>query len=181
LTAEAEELKKLAESLRAQHKILERQQREMSVYSPIAGEVLTWNVHETLENRPVQRGQLLLTIADRSGPWILELHVKDHHIGHVLEAQPAAGESLPVSFILATDPETTYRGRIEKVAMISENDETHGQSVLLTVALDDAARRSIPELRPGATVLGRIDCGRRSLGYVWFHDLIDAVYTWVWF
>jgi hypothetical protein len=26
-------------------------------------------------------------------------------------------------------------------------------------------------------VIARIHCGRRSLGYVWLHDLIDAVKT----
>jgi multidrug efflux pump subunit AcrA (membrane-fusion protein) len=181
LAAEAEELKKLSDSLRKQQEVLRRQQREMSVYSPMAGQVLSWNIEQSLARRPVQRGQLLMTLADLKGPWILELHVPDHHMGHVLKAQLETSGPMAVSFILATEPETTYAGRIQHISMTSENHETHGPSVLVTVAIDEASRQSMPELRPGATVLGRIACGRRSLGYVWFHDLIDAVHTWIWF
>ncbi len=31
------------------------------------------------------------------------------------------------------------------------------------------------DLRPGATVTAKVYCGRRSLGYVWFHDLLAFV------
>ena len=41
-------------------------------------------------------------------------------------------------------------------------------------------RRSLTQPRPGATVEARIFCGRRSLGYVWLHDLVDAVRGWFW-
>ena len=32
-----------------------------------------------------------------------------------------------------------------------------------------------------ATVTAKIECGRRSLGYVWLHDLLDAIRSWVLF
>jgi hypothetical protein len=112
---------------------------------------------------------------------LLELHVPDRHVGHVLAAQHVAGPPLDVEFILATDPETTFTGRIERVAGTTDNDEVHGPSVLVTVSLDERTKQQIAGLRPGATVIGRIACGERSLGYTWFHDLIDAVYTWIWF
>lgn len=182
LAAEVKELEKQLDSLREQRKILQRQQSEMSVRSPIDGEVLTWNVEQILDRRPVRRGQLLMKIADLASPWVLELYVPDHHIGHVLEAQAELGNTAQeVSFILATDPERTFTGQVSQIALTSENDETHGASVLVTVKIDAKTRRRLTDLRPGATVIGRISCGRRCLGYVWFHDLIDAAYTWVWF
>ena len=181
LVAEAEELKKSVESLRKQVEILERQQAEMTVYSPAAGQVVTWNVAQTLDRRPVRQGQRLMQIADLQGQWVLELHVPDRHVGHVLAAQQQSGKPLEVEFILATDPETTFAGRIERVAETTDNDEVHGRSVLVTVSFDDRTKSQIAGLRPGATVIGRITCGERSLGYTWFHDLIDAVHTWIWF
>ncbi len=181
LMAEASELEENIDSLRKQLAILERQQREMAVYSPAAGQVVTWNVEQTLDRRPVRRGQRLMQIADAQGPWVLELHLPDRHVGHVLAAQSEAGANLEVEFILATDPETTFTGRIERVAETTDNDEVHGPSVLVTVSLDERTRSQIAGLRPGATVIGRIACGQRPLGYTWFHDLIDAVYTWIWF
>ena len=42
--------------------------------------------------------------------------------------------------------------------------------------LTDAARR---DLRPGISARAEIDCGRRSLGYVWLHDLWDTTLTWL--
>lgn len=179
LVAEAEELKKTVESLRGQVGILERQQREMNVFSPAAGQVVTWNVEQTLDRRPVRQGQRLMQIAELDGPWVLELHVPDRHVGHVFAAQGA--EPLEVEFILATDPETTYTGHIERVAESTDQHEQHGPSVLVTVSLDERTKQQLAGRRPGATVIGRIACGQRSLGYTWFHDLIDAVYTWVWF
>jgi biotin carboxyl carrier protein len=181
LMAEAEELKKTVESLGKQVAILQRQKAEMSVYSPAAGQVVTWNIEQTLDRRPVRQGQRLMQIADLQGPWLLELHVPDRHVGHVLAAQQQSGTPLEVEFILATDPETTFAGRIERVAETTDNDEVHGPSVLVTVSLDERTKGQIAGLRPGATVIGRVACGERSLGYTWFHDLIDAVYTWVWF
>jgi hypothetical protein len=42
--------------------------------------------------------------------------------------------------------------------------------------LEDADRR---ELRPGVSARAEIDCGRRSLGYVWLHDIWDTTLTWL--
>ena len=36
-------------------------------------------------------------------------------------------------------------------------------------------------LRPGADVMAKIYCGRRSLGYVWFHDVINFIHSRVLF
>jgi hypothetical protein len=36
------------------------------------------------------------------------------------------------------------------------------------------------QLRPGATILARIHCGRKTLAYVWFHDVIHAIRQWIW-
>jgi hypothetical protein len=44
-------------------------------------------------------------------------------------------------------------------------------TVMIRVALDD--KDALPlALRPGAEVSARIDCGKRALGYVLFHELI---------
>ena len=39
--------------------------------------------------RPVQRGQVLLRVADPEGPWQLELHMPENRMGHIVEAQQA--------------------------------------------------------------------------------------------
>ena len=175
LTAEEEELKEQIRSLTAQQQILDRRRQAMQHRSPIAGRVLTWNAEELLETRPVRRGQQLLTVASLDGPWIIEMAIADDHIRHVIEAQQAAnGKPLPVTFLVATDPGTTCTGTLERISLTTEADRENRPAVRVTVRIDP---ETVPGLRPGATVIPQVHCGRRAIGYVWFHDLWDAVRT----
>jgi len=178
LTAQKKELEESIAGLEQQYKILLQRRAEMSVRSPIDGEVLTWNLSQLLEDRPVSRGQILMSVADREGPWVLELRVPDDRIAHVLAAQEEIRPDLDVSFVLATDPAVKLQGKIERVGMRTEVDESGEVFVLVTVGID---REQIPEPVPGATVVAKIDCGRRPIGYVWLHDLIEAVQYWILF
>lgn len=105
----------------------------------------------------MQRGQSLLTVADLDGPWVLELHLPDYRTGHVLTVRDELKRYLDVSFALSADPGTVYQGRIADVALATELDETNGATVLVTVDFD---RRDVQGLRPGATVIAKIHCGR---------------------
>ena len=172
LTAEAEELKVTLTGLAAQRRILDRQQQELQIASPIAGQILTWDAAQLLESRPVARGESLLTVADVAGPWVLELRVADDRIGHVLLAQQESGDNLEVDFMLATEPGVTRHGRIRQAALATETHPGEQPAVLVTVEFD---RAQFSQLRPGATAVAKIRCGERSLGYVWFHELWEAV------
>ena len=174
LTAEEEELKELLRGLADQLAILKQQREALVIRSPINGQALTWNITELLATRPVERGQSLLTVADVDGPWVVELRVPDDRTGHVLSAREASKPNLDVSFAPASEPGHEFEGRIADVALSTEVDETAGPTVLVTVAFD---REDVTGLRPGATVLAKIHCGRRSLGYVWLHELFEFVQT----
>lgn len=63
LAAKEEELKVSIESLKNQEKLLVSQESDLRVCAPLDGAVVTWNVRSQLMARPVQRGQILLTIA----------------------------------------------------------------------------------------------------------------------
>jgi hypothetical protein len=145
----------------------------LRVRAPMKGQVLTWDLDQLLAARPVQRGQTLLTVADVDGPWELELTIPDDQIGHVLEAQAASDRPLEVTFILATDPGVTYDGRIERVAFTTE-EKPGAERPSVTVRVDFDASR-IKGKRPGASAIAKVHCGRASLGYVWLHELFEAV------
>jgi hypothetical protein len=53
----------------------------------LAGEVVTWDIHNRLIKRPVQRGQVLVRVADPDGPWQLEVYMPENHMGHVANYQ----------------------------------------------------------------------------------------------
>jgi len=174
LDAERRRLQVYLKNLNEELKLLKKQRQKLTLKSPIRGQVLTWNVDQRLDRRPVQRGQRLMTVVNTKGPWELLIKVPDHHIGHILNAQSELREDLQVSFVLGLDAGKVHQGKIESVAFATEVDEVEGASVQMRIRIDS---EEIEHLRPGASVVVRVHCGRRSIGYVWLHDLIDAVRT----
>jgi multidrug efflux pump subunit AcrA (membrane-fusion protein) len=168
LTAEEEELKLKLNSLRQQEQLLAAQREELVIRAPIAGQVLTWDVAGLLTARPVERGQLLLSLGDVAGRWQLELKVPDQQVGYVLAAhrQHDPEMSLPVSFLRVTEPGAVYEGQVERIALRSQVDENGETVVRVTVRFDEL----LDNPQPGGGVIGRIHCGRRSLGFVLLHD-----------
>ena len=178
LSGEETEVKTLLASLQRQYDLLKNQQAELTVCSPIDGQVLTWDVEHLLQNRPVQRGQTLLAVADPQGSWSVELDVPDKRAGHLIAARRTLGPDLPVTYILATDPGVTCTGTIGRVALSTEPAESSDPVVRVSV---DVGQNKPQQPRPGATVTAKIYCGRRTLAYVWLHELIDAVRTYLFF
>ena len=172
LSAQEQQLQERLIGLEHQAELLEQQHRRLTVASPIDGEILTWDLERLLASRPVQRGERLMTVADLNGPWRLELRIDDRQVGHVLAARQDSETPLGVSFMLATDPNTKFRGRIGHMSSSIEMDEANLASMFALVPLDDGL---VPEPRPGASVIARIHCGRRAIGYVWFRQVIEAV------
>lgn len=93
-------------------------------------------------------------------------------MGHIASARRQLGDPLQVAYILATDPDTTRQGTVTEVHKSAEIRDENQNTVLLRVAIN---KHELEDLRPGATVTARVYCGRRAIGYVWFHDLIDWV------
>ena len=63
---------------------------------------------------------------------------------------------------------------------MAEVSGEEGNTVKIKVAINKEDLR--PEhIRPGAGVTAKIACGRRAIGYVWLHDLVDAIQAWLLF
>jgi multidrug efflux pump subunit AcrA (membrane-fusion protein) len=157
---------------------LSREVEKLEVVSPIAGVVATFRIEEMLRERPVKRGDLLLEVMDPSGPWRLELDVPENRLGHVLQAeQKQTDRRLRVRYVLATATEATYEGSLESISTRSVISETEGSVVPLYASLVEPAP---PTPRIGAEVIAKIDCGRKSLGYVLFGDVIEFIRKRFW-
>lgn len=176
LAAQEQELGETIKSLTAQLEVLKKQQTNLVQRSPIDGQVLTWDAAQLLQNRPVRQGERLLEVANVAGEWQLEVHVADQNIGYINAARRELLADLDVAFVLATDPEMTYHGKLKDVSREVRHDPDLGPSVLVTVSVPC---ESVPQthLRPGATVIPHIHCGRRPIGFVWFHELIHTIYA----
>jgi len=183
LAGRAAQLEREIESLESQRLLWETRRKDLEVTSPLDGVVVTWQVRDRLLLRPVEKGQVLLSIADKTGPWELEVHMPDDRLGHVNRAAreaKAAGRDLVVDYILATDPGTRHRGTVREIHEQAEVRGEDGNTVLVRVTIDPKKHEK-EELGAGASVTARIACGKRSLGYVWFHDVLSFIQTQVLF
>lgn len=175
---EQSSLKASLDSATRQLKILDEQIEHLTVESPMSGQVLSWDVQQQLLNKPVRRGDLLLEVADVNGPWELELKLPDKRIGHVLRAQQESGEELPVTFVLAANPNLSWNGKIISVSKITQDDSVDGQTIRVEVAFDQSAL-DIKQVRSG--VMAKIHCGYQPIGYVWLHDIFEFFQSKVFF
>jgi multidrug efflux pump subunit AcrA (membrane-fusion protein) len=174
LIGERQEAEAQQKSLQKQLELLKEKSQVLEVRSPIPGQIVTWDLENKLINRPVQRGQTLMRVADLSKDWQLELHMPENRMGHIALAQqdPELGFELNVKYQLATESGQDFYGHIKEVERSAEVRGEEGNTVLIKVAID---KQELPHLRPGATVTGKVYCGRRSIGYVWFHDVFEFI------
>jgi len=177
MAGRAAQLQREIESLEAQRTLYEAKKLSLAVRSPIDGVIVTWQVRDRLMLRPVEKGQVLLNVADKTGPGELEIHLPDDRLGHVNRAYAearAAGRELEVDYILATDPGTRHVGTVREIHEQAEVRGEQGNTVLLRITIDPS-RHEKEELGAGASVTARINCGKRPLGYVIFHDLVAFI------
>ncbi len=172
LAAGIAEQKQKRQSLLDRRKFYSEQEKKLLLASPIAGQVVTWNLQQLLLRRPVRQGESLFRIADTNGDWHLVFEIPDRKIGYILEAKSASVDPLKVDFIVATDPSQQYEAQLATIANVTHiNDEK--MPVVRTTSTFEPG--SVPSRRVGATVIGHVRCGRKSLFYVWTHDLINAL------
>lgn len=177
LAADEEELKKQLENLAEQQTLLRRQAEELVVRSPIDGEVLTWDVDAMLRSRPVQRGHLLLEIADLDGPWEVDLEIDGRHAGYVIAAYREADEPLSVEFLTADDPGKRHRATLGGLALSMEANRENESVLQGTLRLEEGRGGSF---RAGTRVSAEVACGTRAIGFVWFRGVIDFVRSRLW-
>jgi hypothetical protein len=113
----------------------------------------------------------------------MELLVAEKRMGHILRGQReriAAGESpeLPGGFILATQPDTRYDCRLTSVATRSTTDQELGTAFELVAVADEG--QTLPEKRIGAEVTVKIYCGKTTLFYRWFGDVVEFLQKYLW-
>jgi multidrug efflux pump subunit AcrA (membrane-fusion protein) len=197
IQSEMTQLETKAATLQEQLQIHDEQKLRLNIKSPIDGKVVGWKVKETLLDRPVTTGTQIMEIADPTKNWELEIQLPEAKMGHVVprlrelrKTDPEA--TLPVTFILATNPdsEDKLQGRVVEIAPSAETNGEKGNAVRMRVAFDqkelaklvdaaatsDAAIAALKqELKVGADVKAKIDCGRKPLGYVLFHELWEFI------
>jgi len=188
LSGELMELRQEAQNIERELALFHEKQRQLVVTAGHAGQVVTWKVEDLLLGRPVMRGQALLTLADPAGPWEVELYVPERRIKHLQAAQAetvtddlgeaSARPPLDVVFALTSHPGSQFPGRVVEIERTAEVRGEEGNTVLVRVEIDKDA---LPPLHDQTSVTAKLYCGRTSVGYAWFCDLIETVQSKVLF
>ena len=167
------EIESQIKSLQSRLATVQQKKSRLQLVAPINGEVLTWDLASRLKDRPVRQGELLLEIANPTDPWRLELDLPNRKYGHLAAAVNEIGQELPVKFSLASAPGKQFTGTI---ASIDEATSINSQQLHVIRIWVDVDGSSLGDLKhPGSAVQAKIECGKRSLGFVWLHEIWEFV------
>ena len=163
-------------SLQRELSLKQKQLGNLIVRSPANGVVVNWQVRKNLLKRPVDRGQNLMTVVDPSGGWQLELEIPERRIGHLLQRIKKSDDPVEVSFALVSRPGMEFTGKLVSVDEKLEVYSDDGNTAKAIVQFDND---QIPAdlLKSGTRINAKLNCGIRSIGFVWFHEMFETIET----
>lgn len=159
---------------------------QFSIRSPIDGVITTFEVND-LKGKTVKPGEKLLEIAKIDGAWEVQLNIPEMHVGKIREALAKSEKrQLNVRLWISTDPNTYYEGTLNEngmggmVSHVSENEAV----LKCRVEIGDDLRKEIDRLKGigmpvEVMVQAKVNCGNRSIGYVWFYQLWEFFFEHV--
>ena len=160
-----------------------RKEEKLTIRAQADGHIPNFQLRQLLEDRPVRQGDHLFDIMNDNGAWHMELLLQEKRMGHILRAQREAVEKnesveLPGRFTMATQPDAKFECRLKKVATRSTTDTELGTVFELTAVANEG--QTLPEKRIGAEVTVKIYCGKSTLFYWCFGDVVDTAQKWLW-
>lgn len=158
-------------SLEGVRDLLQEQINQLQVSAPFDGTVFLHNAREDLTTRPVRRGQMLLRVVAKDTGWQLDLDIPEHVRGYVCASQQANDGRLKIDYLVRAASDSAHVTTLESM----DGAIRLVDSKLICRAVAPAEDLPPEQRRPGTAVVARISCGQRSLGFVWFRELVE---TW---
>lgn len=154
---------------------LKIQQGELLLKSPIQGVVVGGDLRRELNDRPLQRGDVLFRIAEIHGPWRLRLLVADRdgaYIQKALEQGP-----IPIDWGLENSTGKRLKATLNAIAKEVDQQPTLGPS---RIAMADVDVQQIDQPVIGAVAYTRIACGRQPLWFIWSRPMVEFLQKRFW-
>lgn len=171
LSAEIEQNLLQIESINQNTKWFMANNAELQLKSPIDGQVITRDPRLKLLRRPVVSGNRLLTIADTNAQWQIVFEVPDRDFGYLLQAKRDGDvQGWAIEYRLKSDLESSFISEISDTDQNNSFDDEGNSFVRVFVPVDKDVVR---QLRVGQSVDGKINCGRKSLFFIWTRDIRD--------
>lgn len=169
-------LRSRVQSLREQSHLMDQVKQSMTMQSPINGRVVLRDQQADLVGQSISQSQWLMQIVDPTGGYeaILDLpEMDDAYLRRALRQDAA-----PVATLrLLASPDLQFSGGVSRLADSVQINERGKAAIEVTVAI----REPLPDdVHVGATVVGTIDVGKRSLGFLWFRPMIEFLRSYGW-
>jgi multidrug efflux pump subunit AcrA (membrane-fusion protein) len=172
VAADVQRLKLKQETLKERLKRLEVQLKDLQLVAPIRGQVTTPHLSQRLTGRPVNRGDLLMSVSEMDGEWEIELTIPDNRLKFIQST-----ESPRLRFRIASNSDRVFDGQIREYdfrAQASTDALPNPVRVLV-----DFAETDLPgPARLGARVVAKIDCGARNNWFLLTYELKDKLKQW---
>ena len=150
----------------AQLELLKEQIARTQVAAPFDGVVVSGDLSQRLGS-PVNRGEVLLDIAPLNAYRVV-LQVDERQISDLRPGQNG-------QLVLAALPRDQFAFTVEKITPVSEPGEGRNRFRVEAQLVDD-----VELLRPGMEGSGKIIIDRRSLQWIWTHELVEWFQLWFW-
>ncbi|MCR9202784.1 MAG: hypothetical protein NXI04_29415 [Planctomycetaceae bacterium] len=158
-------------SLEGTRDLLQEQIDQLQVSAPFDGTVFLHNAREDLTTRPVRRGQMLLRVVAKDTSWQLELDVPEDVRGYVCASRKDSDDRVKIDYLVRAASDSSHETTLQSI----DGSIRLVDSQLICRAVAPADGLPPEHRRPGTSVVARISCGQRSLGFVWFRELVE---TW---
>ncbi len=147
------------------NELLERK-ASLSIKSPIDGIVVAWNASETLDGRPMKKGDPIIKIVGESNVWFADIHVDNMDVEHLFVNGTLSSE-IESNVVVATKPNISYSAKVDSVAESVAWDPITGQHTVtfrLRIEKSDSS-----DFKTGASVNAKFNGNKSSLFYSWFY------------
>lgn len=150
----------------AQVELLESRLAHTRLVAPFEGVVVRGDHRQSLGS-PVEKGQILFELAPLDGYRVM-LEVDERDVSDI-----AAGQTGELA--LSALPHERLSLTVDRVTPVATARD--GSNVFRVEARLDKPSAA---LRPGMSGVAKVDVERRSLLWIWTHDLVDRVQLWLW-
>jgi biotin carboxyl carrier protein len=157
----------LADEARAQLDLVAMQISRVNIVAPFNGVVIAGDLSQSL-GAPVQRGEVLLTVAP-ADEFRLVIDVDERDIATVTKNQKG-------KVALAALNDRPLEFNVERVTPVAT--ALDGRNYF---EVEGKLTEAPPLLRPGLQGVAKIDAGKRPLGWIWSHRLVDWLRLTLWY
>jgi len=181
LEGDLDGLRKLAPQTAIRLSDLQKQIDALKILAISDGVVTTWNASQSLQDRPVRTGQLLVSVQATESPWMIEARMPQHQSGQFLKLasdQSTSSKPIEAQFSLASQPlrniPAVYRPTEKGSIVAISADSIHDSIYRIRFAIPKINDKSISS---GSAATLCIDAGHVPLWKAVLGDAINGAWA----